>query len=127
MIKLREARYCNLKFFLMFLVIYGHLIEPKIWSAEVLMIQYKWIYLVHMPLFCFLSGLFINKERDCRVQFFKIFPLYIILQAIAILLGNGSVKAFTPWWILWYLLSYSIWLCVSYLWFRFCKSKGKNT
>ena len=125
MIKLRYANYCNLKLFLIFLVIYGHLIEPEIWNSEVLMVQYRWIYLIHMPLFSFLSGLFINQAKDCRVQLLRIFPLYILLQTIAILIGNGFVKVFTPWWIFWYLLSYSIWLCVSYLWFRFCNGKGE--
>lgn len=123
MIKFRDAQYCNLKLFLIFLVIYGHLIEPKIWNSEILMVQYRWIYLVHMPLFSFLSGLFINHQKHCRMQFLRIFPLYVFLQALAVLLGNGLVKVFTPWWIFWYLLSYSIWLCVSYLWFRFCKGK----
>ncbi len=127
MVKFREARYCNLKLFLIFLVIYGHLIEPKIWDSEVLMVQYRWIYLVHMPLFGFLSGLFINQEKDCRVQLFRICSLYIFLQTIAVILGNGSVRIFTPWWIFWYLLTYSMWLCVSYLWFKFCKGKGKIT
>lgn len=58
MIKLREARYCNLKLLLIFLVIYGHTIETQIWHNTVLMTQYKFIYLVHMPLFAFLSGLY---------------------------------------------------------------------
>lgn len=58
MVKLRDAQYCNLKLLLIFLVIYGHLIEPGIRNSEVLMVQYRWIYMVHMPLFCFLSGFF---------------------------------------------------------------------
>lgn len=125
MIKLREAKYCNLKLFLIFLVIYGHMIEPRIWKSDVLMVQYKWIYLIHMPLFSFLSGLFINREKDCRVQLMKILPLYILLQAVAVLIGNGMVKTLTPWWYLWYLLSYCNWLCLVWLWFRVCKGKGR--
>lgn len=123
MIKLREAKYCNLKLFLIFLVIYGHLIEPRIWKPDVLMVQYRWIYLVHMPLFCFLSGLFINREKDCQAQLMKMFPLYIFLQAIAVF--HGVTKPLTPWWHLWYLLSYCTWLCLAWVWFRFCKGKGK--
>ena len=41
MVKLRDARFCNLKLLLIFLVIYGHLIEPGIYQSEVLMTQYK--------------------------------------------------------------------------------------
>lgn len=125
MIKLREARYCNLKLFLIFLVIYGHLIEPRIWQSDVLMVQYRWIYLIHMPLFSFLSGLFIHGEKDCSAQFIRLFPLYIFLQIIAVLFGNGMVKLFTPWWHLWYLLSNCIWLCFAWVWFRFCRGKYK--
>lgn len=80
MIKLREAKYCNLKLFLIFLVIYGHLIEPRIWESNILMEQYRWIYLIHMPLFSFLSGLFINKEKDCGGQFTRTHPFDCLFQ-----------------------------------------------
>lgn len=123
MVKLRQAQYCNLKLFLIFLVIYGHLIEPRIWESDILMVQYKWIYCIHMPLFCFLSGLFIHRKEDCKVQLFRTFPLYILLQAAAVIFGNGTAKPFTPWWHLWYLLSYCTWLCMAWLWFRFGNGK----
>ena len=87
------------------------------------MVQYRWIYLIHMPLFGFLSGLFINREEDCKAQLFRTFPLYILLQAAAVLFGNGTAKPFTPWWHLWYLLSDCSWLCFAWLWFRFGKGK----
>ena len=125
MIKLREAQYCNLKLFLIFLVIYGHLIETRIWESELLMVQYRWIYLVHMPLFSFLSGLFINRKKDCRVQLVRIFPLYVFLQIVACLIESGTVKLSTPWWHLWYLLSYCYWICLACLWFRFWEGRCK--
>lgn len=125
MIKLREAKYCNLKLFLIFLVVYGHLIEPQISESEVLMMQYRWIYFTHMPLFSFLSGLFISEEKNCLIQLKKIFPLYIILQVVAVVFGKGEVKLFTPFWHLWYLLSYCMWLCFACIWFHFCKGRGK--
>ena len=123
MVKLREAQYCNLKFFLIFLVVYGHLIEPRIGDSAILLVQYRWIYLIHMPLFSFLSGLFINQEKDCKAQFTKTFPLYIFLQTVAVLIGNGAIKPITPFWHLWYLLSYCTWICFAWLWFRFGKGK----
>lgn len=125
MVKLRDARYCNLKLLLIFLVIYGHLIEPGIWQSKSLMAQYKWIYLFHMPLFCFLSGLFLNDSKTCGRQFVKMLSLYVLLQTLAVLLGNEKVKPLTPYWHLWYLLSYSAWAGLGWLWFRFCKGKGK--
>ena len=125
MIKLRHANYCNLKLFLIFLVIYGHFIEPRIEESAILMVQYRWIYLVHMPLFSFMSGLFISKEKDCAVQLKRSFPIYLLLQSIAGLFGKGRVEFLRPVWILWYLLSYSTWLCFAWLWLRFCKKKYK--
>lgn len=125
MVKLRDARYCNLKLLLIFLVIYGHLIEPGIYQSKFLMTQYKWIYLFHMPLFSFLSGLFLNNSKACGRQIIKMLSLYIVLQTVAVWLGNGKVKLLTPYWHLWYLLSYSAWVGLGWLWFRLFRGKGK--
>lgn len=123
-IKMRSAFYCNLKLLLIFLVVYGHLIEPYIWKSDVLMAQYKWIYLIHMPMFAFLSGLFSKSAVICRRQFLRMLAMYIVLQALAVWLGCGKVQPNTPYWHLWYLLSCSFWYCIAWLWFRFGKSRG---
>lgn len=125
MVKLRDARYCNLKLFLIYLVIYGHLIEPEIRDSPALMTRYRWIYLFHMPLFSFLSGLFLNHAGACKNQLRRLFPIYILLQAVAVVLGSGQVKTLTPYWYLWYLLSCSTWSALGWLWFRFGKGRGK--
>lgn len=125
MVQLRDARYCNLKLLLMFLVIYGHLIEPWIWQSQARMTQYRWIYLFHMPLFCFLSGLFLHDSKSCGRQFRKMLFLYFLLQTAVVLLGDGKVKPFTPYWHLWYLFSYSVWAGLGWIWFCVCKGKGK--
>lgn len=122
MVKLRRADYCNLKLFLIYLVVYGHWIEPYIWTVPQLMTQYRWIYAVHMPLFAFLSGLFTQKERDCSNQIKRMLPLYLLLQMVAVLLREA--KPLTPWWTLWYLLSCCVWMSLAWLWFRFCRGKG---
>lgn len=116
MVKLRTAMYCNLKFLLIFLVIYGHLIESRIWQEQILMIQYRLIYLIHMPLFSFLSGLFIKTTNDCKKQLSRLVPVYILTQLLAAILVGDSVKPFTPYWHLWYLLSNCIWLCLAWGW-----------
>ena len=61
MVKLRNAYYCNLKLLLIFLVVYGHAIEPSISEDPSLYRIYRLIYLFHMPLFAFLSGLFVKS------------------------------------------------------------------
>lgn len=123
MVKLRDARYCNLKLLLMILVVYGHLIEPQTAQSAIVLAQYKGIYLFHMPLFAFLSGLFLKDEASCRQQCKRLLPMYILLQALMVCLGEA--KPLTPYWHLWYLLSCSIWAALGWLWFRFCNGKGK--
>ena len=125
MVKLRDARYCNLKLFLIYLVVYGHLIEPEIEQSPLLMTQYRWIYLFHMPLFCFLSGLFMTDSSTCKRQMKKTFSLYAVIQTLIVFFSGGRIGLSTPCWILWYLLSCSIWAGTGWLWYRFCKEKEK--
>ena len=124
MVKIRNANYCNLKLFLTFTVVYGHLIEPKIWHSDELMFQYRLVYMMHMPLFCFLSGLFLSNPKACKAQLFRMLPLYVLSQGIAVIFGNGEVEVLTPFWHLWYLLSYCTWLTLAWAWFCICKGKG---
>lgn len=119
MVKLRNAYYCNLKLILIWLVIYGHWIEPEIWSDPGLYRIYRLIYLFHMPLFAFLSGLFLKDSAGCLRQLKRIAPIYLLCQTAAVLLGK--VPWHTPWWTLWYLLSLSFWLMASALLLRWGK------
>ena len=113
MVKLCSAYYCNLKLILMWLVIYGHWIEPEIGSNPTLYRAYRTIYLFHMPLFAFLSGLFLRERTDCIRQLRRIAPLYLLCQSAAVVLGLTPWH--TPWWILWYLLSLCFWLMAAAL------------
>ena len=116
MVKLRNAYYCNLKLFLIWLVIFGHLIEPDIGTSPGLYELYRLIYLFHMPLFVFLSGLFLRDSQGCIRQLRRMLPIYLICQIIAVALGQ--TRWHTPWWILWYLLSLCCWLGISALLLR---------
>ncbi|MBE6928605.1 MAG: hypothetical protein E7467_09035 [Ruminococcaceae bacterium] len=126
MVKLRSAYYCNLKLILIFMVIYGHLIEREIWQSEFLMLQYKWIYMIHMPMFSFLSGLFLTNAGQCGQQLVRMLPLYLVLQTLAVICSGGEIRLLTPYWHLWYLLSNCIWLAIAWTWHRFFYGKGKT-
>lgn len=115
MVKLREANYCNLKLLLIFLVIYGHWIELSIHDNEFLMLQYRTIYYFHMPVFVFLTGLFLRGEGECIRQIRRLGPIYLICQTGAVLFGTDPRE---PYWILWYLFSVCIWSILGALWFR---------
>lgn len=126
MVKLRNAKYCNLKLLLIFLVIYGHLIESQLHRSQILLVQYRAIYLFHMPMFCFLSGLFLNSCDSCKRQFQKCLSLYVLMQALAVCFGKGKVDPLTPYWHLWYILSCSAWSGLGWLWYRYFRGKGKG-
>ena len=113
MVKLRSAYYCNLKLLLIFLVILGHWIEPEIGSSPVLNRVYRTIYLFHMPLFAFLSGLFVKDRGACIRQLRRMAPVYLLCQTAAVALGQTPWH--TPWWILWYLLSLCFWLPAAWM------------
>ena len=112
----RSAYFCNLKILLILLVVYGHLIETNIWSNDALMWQYRCIYFVHMPLFAFLSGVFLKGKKACLAQMKKALLYYLIFQSLYIVIIQilyGTTASFIkPYWHLWYLLSLSCWALI---------------
>lgn len=121
MVKLRNAYYCNLKLLLIFLVVFGHCIEPEIGSEPRLYGCYRLIYLFHMPLFSFLSGLFVRSAEDCTRQLRRMGRVYLLCQGTAVLVG--AAQWHTPWWILWYLLSMCVWLAAAAVFLRLGRGK----
>ena len=117
----------NLKGFLIFCVVLGHLVEFSGFPYS--KILYCTIYLFHMPAFVFLSG-YCCKENESIVSIFQkyLYP-YVIWQTIYILfrimvLGlEEKLQFFVPYWHLWYLLSLFIWHCL----IRFFKTVSKKT
>lgn len=126
-IKQRDASFCNIKAILIYLVVFGHLIEPLTDKYAILMIIYKVIYFVHMPLFVFVSAYFLRNSEMCLKQAVRMLKLYIVLQILMYILSNylklGSItgiKIFenirisTPFWHFWYLLSMGWWCILAY-------------
>jgi fucose 4-O-acetylase-like acetyltransferase len=109
----------NAKFFLIFLVVLGHVIEQHTARDISLKALYLTIYSFHMPMFVFISGMLSTKI--CSAEIFKkniaslIVPL-IIFQALYEILDfsqtghfSNYTKNFQPYWILWYLFSLFFW------------------
>lgn len=105
----------NIKFILIFLVVFGHLIERYINTNTTLMGVYMFIYIFHMPLFIFISGFLsknINKSKKIYLKTLLI-P-YIVLNIIwytlaYIYTGQNSFPLLYPGWTLWFLLSLFFW------------------
>ncbi|MGN0298837.1 MAG: acyltransferase family protein [Lachnospiraceae bacterium] len=119
-IKKRETTYCNLKLLLIFLVIFGHGIEPQIENSNCIKEIYRVIYMIHMPLFVFLSGLFLKNLELCLRQAKRSIGLYCAIQGILVV-GNavslkGTFSFWKPYWHLWYLMSLSVWTLIVGLW-----------
>lgn len=108
---LRVEKWDNLKFFLIFLVVLGHICDYFTDDYAVMRGLFLTIYTFHMPLFIFISGLFSKKNIDLK-RYNKIFSylaLYIVLKIILFIsraLCNGDFKfsyfyeGGLPWYVL---------------------------
>lgn len=109
MVKTRSAYLCNLKLLLLFLVVLGHSMEQVGMKGVFL---YRFIYLFHMPLFAFVSGLHLKTAKACLRSARSAILLYLPIQGGLTLLGRltgEAVTLTTPYWHLWYLLSLCWW------------------
>lgn len=117
--KQRSYYFDNLKFFLITLVVIGHVIEPLIINYSKAKLVYSFIYTFHMPLFAFVSGYFSknkNGNHNITYKISNILVPYIIFQVLYCLFNiyvlkaeNFSLTFVYPYWITWYLLSLFIW------------------
>lgn len=121
MSKARNHHFDNIKALLIFLVVFGHLIEP-LRDIGLFKITYFIIYSFHMPLFIFMSGYFakpntkgLKKLAILLVKYEIIYSLvYLILFGPTPGVGGTSLLgtvayALQPIWVLWFILSLIFW------------------
>jgi len=116
MIKQRNYKIDNAKFILITLVVFGHLLE-KMSAISLLNGLYRFIYVFHMPLFVFLSGLVANAvftPKDGQKWLATLVIPYLVFQAINIFLFKDSFNYQVTYqsWTLWYLVSLATWRLV---------------
>lgn len=116
-LNIRDERIDSVKYCLMLLVIIGHIFGNNVFSTSAEYILNDWIYMFHMPLFIFISGYF-SRKKDKEyflISCWKLIEPLIIFQLLIrgldfIITGKFSLtEIFTPWWVLWYLLSLIYW------------------
>ncbi|UOR11158.1 acyltransferase family protein [Halobacillus amylolyticus] len=122
----REALFDNAKLLLIFLVVFGHLIQPFTDGSHIMYTIYMWIYTFHMPAFILLSGFFAKGlgDKDYIVNLAKklILP-YMIFQltytGYFFFIGKDGWLSgpFYPHWSLWFLFSLFCWHIMLY-WFK---------
>ena len=115
----RNLQLDNLKFILIALVIIGHTIEPVIGRYDWVESIYIFIYLFHMPMFVYASGVVSSKYLDDaiirRIVVRLIIP-YVLLELCYSLFdyyifsrNTLTISPLAPYWIMWYMLSLIFW------------------
>lgn len=105
----RDYRADNIRFLLIFLVVFAHLLEYI--SGDTADTLYRLIYTFHMGVFVFLTGCFASyKPRKILLSLvwpyflfqtlYKVFYGYVIQEAETVALTYT-----TPYWLLWYLMA----------------------
>ncbi len=115
----RDAYFDNAKLILIFLVVFGHLIQPFIDKSTGIHTLYTWMYTFHMPAFIFLAGFFAKGAGNFNYIFKlarKLIIPYIIFQVIYTIFymwlgkdGWFTDTIFYPHWSLWFLFSLFCW------------------
>ncbi len=115
----RDYYFDNAKFILIFLVVFGHLIQSYIKSDTIIYNIYILIYTFHMPAFILVSGYFakgiyekgyIGKITKKLILPYIIFQLvYSIFYYFLFNKTNFELDILNPHWSLWFLISLFCW------------------
>lgn len=117
--KQRDVFLDTLKTILIFLVILGHCLI-RLGSDDNIIIDtiFRYIYLIHMPLFVFVSGYLFRPEKSIRESCLGLFSAFVLFQVIWMLIDYPHrLRGFiSPAITLWYLLSMCYWrIMIHYL------------
>jgi fucose 4-O-acetylase-like acetyltransferase len=117
--KNRDSYFDNAKFFLIILVVFGHIIRSFIDDSPMVMNVYKFVYTFHMPAFILISGFFAKGFRNKGYVgkiFKKLILPYLIFQGIYSVYyffiekkGAVVLDPLDPHWSLWFLISLFFW------------------
>ena len=100
--KPRDYRLDNIKVFLIFCVVFGHMLELFAGDQPI----YRIIYSFHMPAFLFTAGYF-AKFNSKKILSNLVYP-YILFQVLYSLFTGVNIQFTTPYWLLWYLFTLAI-------------------
>lgn len=113
--KRRNCQLCNLKAILLFCVVLGHALERDIAYDATVAALYRFLYLFHMPLFVFVSGMGMKRGQAGFRQVCQTGKQYLGAQGLVLLVcaiarpNLLSTYLLRPFWHLWYLLSLASW------------------
>ena len=120
----RDSYFDSLKWGLIILVIYGHMISNNYYPGGSFgRAMYNTLYLFHMPLFVFLSGRFsqLNDRKRYRKGMLRLLESYFVFQVLLTLYNvmqgyDFSLSEFLlqPVYVMWYLISLISWRLMVY-------------
>lgn len=119
----RIALWDNLKLFLIFLVVLGHLTIQYFSSSQMFGAMTMVIYTFHMPAFIFVSGLFskhsINNDKPPMKKAFGFIILYFFIRILNYISGlifgvHNSFDIFSVKDIPWYMLAMALWYIITW-------------
>ncbi|OLN22383.1 acyltransferase [Domibacillus antri] len=129
--KKRDYYFDNVRFILIFFVVFGHLLRPYVTENPLIYALYMTIYLFHMPAFILISGFFakgIMRPGYLKKVAGKLLMPLVLFQIIYSIfyywIGHEealSVSLLIPEWSLWFLLSLFFWhvlLLVTVKWLK---------
>ena len=120
----RDAYYDSLKWVLLLLVIYGHMISNNYYpGGSFSRAMYNTMKLINMPIFVFLSGRFsqLKDKHRYRMGILRVLETYFLFQVLHILYNvlqgyDFSLSEFLlqPAYVMWYLISLISWRLMVY-------------
>jgi len=115
----RDIGLDNFKFLLIAVVVIGHSIEPILARFDWLKVIYLFIYLFHMPMFAYASGVVSTKELDSRaissivrkliIPYISLEVIYSVFDFYLFSRATLNISPLVPYWILWYIFSLVLW------------------
>jgi len=107
--KERTAYFDNAKLFLIFLVVFGHLLEYLL-KNRILLAIYDFIYLFHIPAFVLIAGFFSKNTSTIWKKILKYSVFYFVFSFYYLLsFQTATPFLINPYWVMWYLLSLISW------------------
>ncbi|WP_409229290.1 acyltransferase family protein [Gudongella sp. SC589] len=122
---MRDQKMDNLKFTMIFLVVFGHVLEMGNIQTGVFNILYTGIYMFHMPIMIIVSGYFSRIVMDrgelgILNRYIKLVIPSLVLQFIFAVLSYMFTGAIQPYWVLWYTVALIVWdYLIDYTKFRY--------
>lgn len=118
----RIAKWDNVKALLIFLVVMGHVFDYYTKEEPAARSVFVFIYMFHMPLFLFVSGLFskntVKKRRWGHIVSYLL--LYILIKFIVlvtelVLFQDQAFSFMSTHWVPWYAYVMFVYLCLMVL------------